>query len=174
MSTGTSILPPQQTAIQHGRLVEYLCMAWMLVEAAVGIGSGIVAGSIALVGFGADSVIELFSSGVLIWRLREGTLGQQREHTALKLVGISFFALATYVSFDAVQDLALGHRPQPSYIGIGLAAAALVIMPLRARAKRRDDPTQMHTRVRERSISANNIGRKMRRALIANQRNREN
>jgi divalent metal cation (Fe/Co/Zn/Cd) transporter len=137
MSTGTSILPPQQTAIQHGRLVEYLCMAWMLVEAAVGIGSGIVAGSIALVGFGADSVIELFSSGVLIWRLREGTLGQQREHTALKLVGISFFALATYVSFDAVQDLALGHRPQPSYIGIGLAAAALVIMPLLARAKRR-------------------------------------
>jgi hypothetical protein len=79
-----------------------------------------------------------------------------------------------YVSFDAIQDLALEHRPQPSYVGIGLAAAALVIMPLRARAKRRDDPTQMHTRVRERSISANNIGRKMRRALIANQRNREN
>jgi divalent metal cation (Fe/Co/Zn/Cd) transporter len=121
----------------EGRALEYLSVAWMLVEAAVGIGSGVVASSIALVGYGADSVIEIFCSAVLIWRLREGPLGERRERTALKLVGLSFFALAVYVSFDAIRDLALHHRPEASGIGIALAAAALIVMPLLARAKRR-------------------------------------
>jgi len=87
MHTQNGTLTPHEAAIRHGRLLEYLSVAWMGVEAAVGIPSGILAGSIALVGFGADSVIELFSSAVLLWRLHEGSMGQQREHTALKLVG---------------------------------------------------------------------------------------
>jgi divalent metal cation (Fe/Co/Zn/Cd) transporter len=130
-------LPPHAAAIRQGRLLEYLSVAWMLVEAAVGIASGILAGSIALVGFGADSVIEVFSSAVLLWRLREGALGHQRERTALKLVGVSFFVLAAYIAFEAIRDLVLRHRPEASYTGIALAAIAVVAMPLLARAKRR-------------------------------------
>jgi len=137
MNTRTPTLTPHDTAIRRGRLLEYLSVAWMVVEAAVGIASGIFAGSIALVGFGADSIIEIFSSAVILWRLREGSMGQEREHTALKLVGVSFFALAAFVTFDAIRDLALHHRPQVSYIGITLAVVALVGMPLLARAKRR-------------------------------------
>lgn len=130
-------LSPHPAAIRQGRLLEYLSVAWMLVEAIVGIASGIVAGSIALVGFGADSVIELFSSTVLLWRLREGALGHQRERTALKLVGVSFFVLAAYIAVEAIRDLVLRHRPETSYTGIALAAIAVVGMPLLARAKRR-------------------------------------
>jgi len=133
--TGTPT--PHEVAIRHGRLLEYLSVAWMVVEAAVGIASGILAGSIALIGFGADSVIELFSSAVLLWRLHAGARGQQREPTALTLVGVSFFALAAYVTFGAIRDLALQHRPHASYLGITLAAVAFVAMPLLARAKRR-------------------------------------
>jgi hypothetical protein len=76
MNTQTPTLTPHETAIKRGRLLEYLSVAWMVVEAAVGIASGILAGSIALVGFGADSVIEIFSSAVLLWRLRKGSMGQ--------------------------------------------------------------------------------------------------
>jgi len=137
MNTQTPTLTPQETAIRRGRLLEYLSVAWMVVEASVGIASGILAGSIALVGFGADSVIEVFSSAVILWRLREGSMGQEREHMALKLVGVSFFALAAFVTFDAIRDLALHHRPEVSYIGITLAVVALIGMPLLARAKRR-------------------------------------
>lgn len=130
-------LPPHAAAIRQGRFLEYLSVAWMLVEAAVGIASGVLAGSIALVGFGADSVIELFSSAVLLWRLREGALGHQRERSALKLVGFSFFVVAAYIAFEAIRDLVLRHRPEASYTGIALAAIAVVAMPLLARAKRR-------------------------------------
>ena len=137
MNTQTPTLTSHETAIRRGRVLEYLSVAWMVVEAAVGIASGILAGSIALVGFGADSVIEIFSSAVLLWRLREGSMGQERERTALKLVGVSFFALAVYVTFGAIRDLTLRHRPEVSYVGITLAVVALIGMPLLARAKRR-------------------------------------
>jgi divalent metal cation (Fe/Co/Zn/Cd) transporter len=137
MNRQTPPQTPHEAAIRRGRLLEYLSVAWMVVEATVGIGAGILAGSIALVGFGADSVIELFSSAVLLWRLRAGPGGEEREQTALKLVGASFFALAAYVTFGAIRDLALHQRPEVSYPGIALAVAALVAMPLLARAKRR-------------------------------------
>jgi divalent metal cation (Fe/Co/Zn/Cd) transporter len=137
MDTQTPSQTSHEAAIRRGRFLEYLSVAWMVVEATVGIASGILAGSIALVGFGADSVIEVFSSAVLLWRLREGSMGQEREHTALNLVGVSFFALAAYVTFGSIRDLALRHHPEVSYIGIMLAVVALVGMPLLARAKRR-------------------------------------
>jgi divalent metal cation (Fe/Co/Zn/Cd) transporter len=137
MNAPTPTPTSHEAAIRRGRLLEYLSVAWMVVEAGVGIAAGIVAGSIALIGFGADSVIEIFSSAVLLWRLRAGSMGQEREDTALKLVGVSFFALAVYVTFGAIRDLALHHRPDVSYIGITLAVVALIGMPLLARAKRR-------------------------------------
>ncbi len=126
-----------ETHIRHGRWLQYASIAWMTVEAVVGIAAGAIAGSIALIGFGADSVIELFSSSVLIWRLREGPQGEQRERSALRLVGWSFVALALYVGLEATRDLVLRRAPEASYLGIVLAASALLAMPVLARAKRR-------------------------------------
>jgi divalent metal cation (Fe/Co/Zn/Cd) transporter len=91
------------------------------------------AGSIALVGFGVDSVIEVSSGAIILWRL---FAGDHREKLALKLVGISLIALALYVGFDAVKSLVLREPPEATYIGIGIAALSLVVMPLLARAKR--------------------------------------
>ena len=120
--------------VQRGRRLEYLTIGWNSLEAVIAIGAGAVAGSIALVGFGFDSVIEVSSGAILLWRL----LGdEQREKIALRLVGISFLALAAYVAFDAVKSLWLRDAPDESRIGIALAALSLIIMPILARAKRK-------------------------------------
>ena len=120
--------------IRDGRRLEYLTIGWNLLEAAAAIGAGIIAGSIALVGFGFDSVIEVSSGAILLWRL---VSGEHRERLALKLVGISFLALAVYIAFDAAKSLWLREPPEVSYVGIVIAALSLIVMPLLARAKRR-------------------------------------
>ncbi|MEP6946395.1 MAG: cation transporter [Acidobacteriota bacterium] len=124
-------------SIRRGRLLEYFTLAWNMLEAVVAISSGIAAGSISLVGFGIDSVIECMSGGVLLWRLRDGEHGESRERIALKLVGVSFLLLAAYVAFEAVKSLIYREAPTASYIGIAIAALSLVAMPLLAREKRR-------------------------------------
>jgi divalent metal cation (Fe/Co/Zn/Cd) transporter len=96
-----------------------------------------VAGSIALVGFGIDSVIECFSGGVLLWRLRAGEAGERREQLALRLVGLSFLALAIYVAYDAIASLVRHEAPEKSWFGVAVAVASLIAMPVLARAKRR-------------------------------------
>ena len=123
--------------VRRGRLLEYFTLGWNLLEAAIAIVSGIIAGSISLVGFGIDSVIECMSGGVLLWRLRDGDNGESRERLALKLVGVSFLALAAYIAYEAVKSLITQEPPSVSYIGIGIASLSLVVMPLLARAKRR-------------------------------------
>ncbi len=123
--------------LQRGRWLEYLTIGWNLLEALFSVGAGLFAGSIALVGFGIDSLIESSSGTILLWRLREGEEGQQREQTALKLVGVSFLVLAGYVAFDAVRTLMLREGPETSYLGIAIALLSLIVMPLLARAKRR-------------------------------------
>jgi divalent metal cation (Fe/Co/Zn/Cd) transporter len=117
--------------------LEYLTLAWNSLEAVAAIVAGLIAGSIALVGFGLDSVIECFSGGVLLWRLREGTEGERREQMALRLVGASFVALALYVAYDAIRSLARHETPEKSWFGVAVAIASLIAMPLLARAKRR-------------------------------------
>ena len=99
--------------------------------------AGLLAGSIALIGFGIDSLIETSSGAVLLWRLQEGEKGEEREKLALKLVGISLLGLAVYVAVDAVKALFLREAPEKSLLGIILAAVSLIVMPLLARAKRR-------------------------------------
>ena len=111
-------------------------MAWMTVEAAVGIVSGIVASSIALIGFGLDSVIEFFAAAVVVWQLH-GTVSEERETRALRLIAVTFFALAAYLTIESVTDLVSQNRPEQSTAGIAVTAAALVVMPLLALAKRR-------------------------------------
>src|SRR4029450_5328749 len=120
-----------------GRRLEYFTLGWNLTEAVVGIGAGVMAGSIALIGFGVDSIIESFSGAILLWRLQSHETGEKREHLALKLVGISFFVLAAYVMIDAAKTLIEREPPHASIVGVCLAAASIVVMPLLARAKRR-------------------------------------
>ncbi len=122
---------------QHARTLEYLTIGWNLVEAGVALGAGVIAGSIALVGFGVDTLIEILSSVILLWRLLSIHPDEQRERIALKLVGVSYLLLAAYVGYEAVSSLALKKPPEASFAGIALATLALFVMPLLARAKRR-------------------------------------
>src|SRR4029453_16044925 len=127
----------RETDTRRGRRFEYFTLGWNLTEAVVGIGAGVIAGSIALVGFGVDSIIESFSGASLLWRLQSHETGERREQLALKLVGISFFVLAAYVAVDAVKTLVQREPPHASIVGVCLAAVSIVVMPLLARAKRR-------------------------------------
>ncbi len=110
-------------------------MAWMTVEAAVAITSGIIAASIALVGFGLDSVIEFFAAAVVVWQLRGE--GEERETRAVRLIGITFFVLAVYLAVQGLRDLISHARPEHSIPGPAVTAAALIVMPGLALAKRR-------------------------------------
>jgi divalent metal cation (Fe/Co/Zn/Cd) transporter len=124
-------------SLRRGRVLEYLTIIWNLLEGIVSVGAGLLAGSIALVGFGFDSFIESLSGGALLWRLHLDApeRRERAEYIALKLVGISFLLLATYVAFDAIKSLIQREPPEASYIGIGIAALSLVVMPFLARAK---------------------------------------
>ena len=124
-------------AARTGRWLEYATVAWNVIEAAVAVIAGVLAGSIALVGFGADSVIESISGFVLLWRLQAHEADERREELALRLVGASFLVLAAYITFDAGKSLLLREPPDVSVVGILLSIASLVVMPLLARAKRR-------------------------------------
>src|SRR5581483_5638065 len=119
----------------RGRRLEYLTIAWNSFEAAVALVSGAMAGSVALVGFGLDSVIETLSAGILLWRFRSDN--ERRERVARKLVGVCFLLLAVYVGVDSARCLWMKVQTERSLPGILIAAAAIVVMPLLGRAKRR-------------------------------------
>lgn len=110
-------------------------VAWNLVEAVVAIVAGSAAGSVALVSFGLDSTIEVASALVIIWQF--SGVDEQREERALRLIAISFFALALYVGVRAVVDLVVGNEPESSTAGIILAVVSLIVMPTLAMAKRK-------------------------------------
>ena len=120
---------------RRGFRLEYASMAWMTAEAAVAITAGILASSVALTGFGLDSVIEFFAAATVIWELR----GQQgdRQARAVRLIGATYFALAAYLTAESIRDLAGHARPGHSPPGLAIAAAALLVMPLLAAAKLR-------------------------------------
>lgn len=110
-------------------------VAWNVVEAIVALAAGAAANSIALVGFGLDSTVEVVSALVILWQFHG--LAHEREQRALHLIAISFFTLAAYTAGQAVLDLATAARPEASRVGIGLAAASLIVMPVLAIAKQR-------------------------------------
>ena len=129
----------RSAAARRGRRLEYFTIAWNSLEAIASVVAGLLAGSIALVGFGLDSVIEVSSGAVLLWRLRAEADAERREraeHRALRLVGVCFLALAAYVAYDSIQGLVRHEAPQESFFGIAVAVASLIAMPLLARAKR--------------------------------------
>lgn len=124
--------------VRRGRWLEYLTIGWNSLEGIIAIGAGVIAGSIALVGFGLDSVIEVTSGVALLWRLHMDApeKRERAEQIALKVVGFSFLALAAYVAFDAFKSLVTREPPEASYVGIAMATLSLLVMPLLARAKR--------------------------------------
>ena len=126
--------------LQRGILLEYLTIAWNIIEGLVAVTSGVVSGSIALVGFGVDSFIETSSGGILLWRLRAERRGEDREkveRAALKLVGGSFLLLAAYVAIDSIKSLIEREAPERSLVGIVLAVLSMIVMPWLAHAKRK-------------------------------------
>ena len=140
MSTNTmSGEAARAASVRRGRLLEYLTIGWNSLEAIVSIAAGLFAGSIALVGFGLDSLIEVSSGAALLWRLHTDApeRRERAEQIALKIVGVSFLLLAAYVAFDSVKSLVKREAPETSYAGIAIAALSLAVMPLLARAKRR-------------------------------------
>jgi len=131
-------LAPSERA-RLGRRAQLLAgasVAYNSAEAVIAITAGAVAGSSALVGFGLDSVVEVSSGLVILWQFRHA-LPQSREQQALRLIALSFFALAGYVAQDAVRALLSGDEPDPSRVGIVLAATSLVVMPFLSWAQRR-------------------------------------
>ena len=126
--------------VRRGRRLEYFTIVWNSLEALVAILSGLIAGSIALVGFGFDSLIEVTSGAALLWRLSIDVNEEKRERIeaiTLRIVGVCFIALAVYVSYDSITALLNRETPERSVPGIVLAVASLIAMPLLARAKRR-------------------------------------
>jgi divalent metal cation (Fe/Co/Zn/Cd) transporter len=104
----------------------------------VAVGAGVMAGSVALIGFGADSVVESAAGVVLLWRFGgERHSSDLAERRAYRLIGVSFYVIAAYVGFEAVRQLIVGGHPEVSWIGIGLAAVTLATMPPLAAAKSR-------------------------------------
>lgn len=126
--------------VARGQRLELFTIAYNSLEGLIAVTAGLVAGSIALVGFGFDSIIEVTSGAALLWRLRAEMDEERRERVeaiTLRIVGVLFLALAVYVSYDSITSLLYRQLPDESLPGILLAAASLVVMPLLARAKRK-------------------------------------
>jgi divalent metal cation (Fe/Co/Zn/Cd) transporter len=110
-------------------------MAWMTAEAVTAITAGVLASSIAITGFGLDSVIEFAAAAIVVWQLRGE--GEERETRGVRLIGVTFFVLALYLAIQGIRDLITHTRPGQSVAGLAVAGAALIVMPLLAVAKRR-------------------------------------
>jgi divalent metal cation (Fe/Co/Zn/Cd) transporter len=130
----------REHSVRRGQWLTWLTILYNSIEALVALFAGALAGSVALVGFGLDSVIEVSASAGALWRLRHDADLRARERAerhALRLIGMSFLALAAWVAFDAARALFTREAPEASPLGIAIASLSVVVMPLLARAKRR-------------------------------------
>ena len=130
--------PAERSRLERrARLLAWGGIAWHAVEFAIAVAAGIAAGSIALIGFGADSLIEALAGLVVLWLFTGGRLDSgTAERRAQRLIALSFFVLAAYIGVESVRTLAGAQHPESSWVGIGLAAFTAPTMPLLARAKR--------------------------------------
>ena len=132
-------LSNRASLVKRGRRLEYFTIAYNSLEGLVALVAGLMAGSIALVGFGFDSLIEVTSGTALLWRLHSDADESRRERLetiALRIVGVCFLLLAAYLSYDSIKSLVWREAPHESIPGIILAITSLVVMPLLVRAKR--------------------------------------
>jgi divalent metal cation (Fe/Co/Zn/Cd) transporter len=130
-------------ALRRARVLNRVTIGWNVAEAVVALAAGVAAASVSLIGFGADSVVEVSAAVILAWRLRreaDGGCMQETDRRATKLIAASLWLLAIYVVVEASRDLLAGARPEVSTVGIALAALSLAVMPALARAKRRLAP----------------------------------
>ncbi|WP_420714533.1 cation transporter [Mycobacterium sp. Aquia_213] len=134
----TNLVDPQRRAVlsRRVRLLVSATITYNIVEAVVALSAGAVASSAALIGFGLDSVIEVSSAAAVYWQF-SGSDPEAREHAALRVIALSFFALAGYVTVESIRSLAGGETAGSSTAGIILAAVSLVVMPLLSYAQRR-------------------------------------
>jgi len=141
--TSANALLGRRDLLRRGVLLEYLTIGWNLIEGAVAVAAGAAAGSVALVGFGVDSLVETTSGVILLWRLQSELRGrddveriERVERRAERFVGFAFLLLAAWVALSAARDLTTGGRPESSPIGLVLTAVSIVVMLWLARAKR--------------------------------------
>ncbi len=138
-----AILQPRLSLLRHALRLEALTIVWNVLEAVIAVSAGLLAGSVALVSFGLDSIIETVAAAALYRRLNAELGGiaqceiERQERLALRIVGFTFLALAAYIIYEAGSTLWFRNAPEPSAVGIGLATLSLVIMPVLAFAKLR-------------------------------------
>ena len=139
-TTVETLAPPDERAVlaRRARLLAWGGNGWHFVEFAIAVGAGIAASSIALIGFGFDSLIESLAGFIIVWRFgMRRRDSEAAERRAQQLVAVSFFVLAAYVGVESVRTFFGAHHPETSWVGIGLAAFTAPTMPLLARAKQR-------------------------------------
>jgi divalent metal cation (Fe/Co/Zn/Cd) transporter len=130
--------PRWQRQARRARQLSWLSLAYMTAEGTIAITAAVLAGSVALLGFGLDSIIEGLASVIIIWRFTGSrTLSEEAEQRAQKAVAVTFFLLAPYIAADAIRTLADNDKPSTSWLGIGLSIASLIVMPLLGVAKKR-------------------------------------
>ena len=131
----------RRRALNSALRLEYFSLVWNFLETFVGFAAGLASGSVALIGFALDSVVESSSAAALIWRLRAERAGRATtedvERRAVRIVAVAFYALALYVGVQAIFDLVTRSQPEVSALGIALAAVSVVVMPVLAWRKRR-------------------------------------
>jgi divalent metal cation (Fe/Co/Zn/Cd) transporter len=128
------------TVVRHARLLQSLTIGWNSAEFVVAVVAGLIAGSVALVGFGVDSAIEVTSSLAAVWRLHhevDEARRERAERASLRVIGACFLLLAISIAWEAIGSLGGGRPPDASLVGIAVAAASLVVMPILVRLKRR-------------------------------------
>ncbi|MBA2624361.1 MAG: cation transporter [Acidimicrobiia bacterium] len=135
MTADVAVAPRRAALRRRARGLAVATIAWNSVECVLAVAAGVAAGSIALVGFGLDSLVEVFAGAVVLWQLHRDD--RHRERRALRLIAVSFFALAAYVVVEAVRDLLVGADAEQSTVGVTLAVVSLLVMPALAWAKRR-------------------------------------
>lgn len=147
-------------AASTGRKLEYFTIAWNSIEALVAVVAGALAGSVSMIGFGADSFIEVISGSALLWRMsvgQENPKRKRRERVALKIVSFCLLALALYISAESIAALVHTKKPESSVIGIVLASVSLIIMPFLSHFKRKVakqlDSAAMHADARQTQFS---------------------
>jgi divalent metal cation (Fe/Co/Zn/Cd) transporter len=129
----------RERLMRRARILAWGANVWHVAEFAIAVGAGVAAGSIALIGFGLDSLVEVAAGTVIVWLFTGRRLAdsEQAERRAQRLIAISFYLLAAYIAVESARDLVAGDHPQASWVGIGLAAVTAPTMPLLARAKQR-------------------------------------
>ena len=139
MSTSALSIEERAALVHTGKRLQYFTIVWNSLEAIVAIVSGLIAGSISLVGFGFDSLIEVTSGAAVLWRMHldHPEHVERAERVSLRIVDACFISLAAYIAVDSIKSLYQRERPEHSIPGIVLAGVTLIVMPILSRSKRR-------------------------------------